>query len=224
MEAVLAARIGRLTLWGALLVGAWLVFREGAEQQGLRAEYQRLRATVGELTVTNPEMIHVTALETEDPLYFVWRVYLPREQTYQWQTLSPHGSSHGTANLGTNEPQQGFIRCRLRVVDGQIQKYVSRPGGSSYSTFGDADVARLLERPAEQLRVEQLGLDGPVVVGLNEVTTLLRLEYSDEFREEILAGSDDPHRRTYLEKPLVVFRFGTEQAFAVEEEPGAVAR
>ena len=214
----MSSRLIVLVLIVAIAAGGGLAIQGGIENRALRAEYERLRQLVGEMTVEDPAKIKVTAVPTEDPLEFVWRVHLPENQTYRWRTETSGGDSGEGTSL-QNVAQQYLIRFRFRNNEGVLHKFLARPGGSSYSTFGGQITASLLTDPDEQLRAQQLATDGPQVIELNEVATLLKLEFTNSFRNEISEklANESEYERRFLENPLVIVSFGTNEAFETKQ-------
>jgi hypothetical protein len=178
-----------------VLVGACLSIRAGLEYQRLRARHRSLMAEVGLLRVSDPNQIHLVAIDTGEPLHFAWQMYVPTGFAQQWQVQLGGGGSSTHISSSSSEPQFDLVRVRIRKEpDGRAAVWVKHRGGSSYTTLPPREI-EALER--SQWPIEQLGADGVAVVDGQEVATLVRLSDPE--------ASDKP--------PLMEIRFGSRQAF-----------
>ena len=86
----------------------------GKEVTELRAENQRLRDEVGEITIADPTKLHAIQVESGDELVWKWRVWLPAGHRYKLRSDGGEGEipksrfpTTGTTIWWTTKPGQG---------------------------------------------------------------------------------------------------------------------
>lgn len=184
-------RIVNVALLSATIVGAVMAFGSARELHGLQAEYERLRRTAGELTVTDPMQLHLQAIPTKEPLHFAWRVYLPAGQIRIAESTGKQGSS-GISTSWNAQPREVIARVRFTVnPSGQTGIYSNFGNSSGYWTLGSAEIFRALESHQKELEIEQLGSPALVRVKPGEAATLLRVRVPDFLVEEIHKSTAD---------------------------------
>jgi hypothetical protein len=181
------------------LVGAYVSVRAGWEYQRLLADHRRLAATVGLLSVNDPDKAHFVAIDTGDPLHFAWQMYVPAHFDVRWKMRHTTGSGEGGAG-GHPEPYFDVLRVRVRKeANERATMWVKELGASRMIRLSAGEFA-LLE--GGQLAIEQLGTDGTAIVDRQQVVTLLQLSDPDASSQQ----------------PLLEIRFGTPQAFQAQLE------
>lgn len=178
------------------VVGACFSIRAGLGYQHLRAKHRKLIAKVGRLQIEHPDKAHFVAIDTGEPLHYAWQMYVPASFDTQWKIL---GAGDGGSS-GSLQPYFDLVRVRVRKqANGGATLWIKELGGSRMLGL-DARQLALLE--GQRFAIEQLGSEGTAVVGREQVVTLIRLS--------------DPEQPN--ENPLVEIRFGTPQAFLLQEQ------
>ncbi len=171
---LMISRAVELLLIAVVLVGGVLAWRTGRERARLGAEYARLAKAAGDLTVADSTKIHILAIETDEPLHYAWRVYLPPNSR---RTLFRGGS--GTQSLMTATSQEGRVarvRIRQSAEKGRLQVYQSFERRSiTKPDLGDERLADLVHGHEGEIQVEQLGSGGVAVIDPAGSADLLRL-------------------------------------------------
>lgn len=200
-------RLINLTLLVGAVVGGLLALKSGRVHNALLQEHRRLERKVGDLDVADPSKAYLRSIATDDPLHFAWRVYLPAGFHARWETGSGYSSS---ANSNSRE----FIaRVRFREDEhGMLSMFTKQGGGSSSGGYGNKKVADLVRGRWNEMRIEQLGSDGVVVVDPDEVVSLLRLTLSEEMKAEA-KETLSRHYAKRFQDVFFEFRFGANSAF-----------
>ncbi len=184
-----------LALLLAAVVGGWLAIRGGMEYQRLREAHRQLAAEVGLLPVADPDQVHLVALKRDDPLDFAWQMYVPARFDKRWE-MRHEGGSTGHHGSGDQQPYFDLVRVRFRKNEnGQWEIWHKQRNGSGLSGIGSR--GDWLEHP-EDVVIDQAAADGIVQLDREHVLTLLHIKG---------------------EKTLLRLRFGTPEAFALEDKP-----
>jgi hypothetical protein len=163
-----------------ILVGLVFAWRTGQKRGEAQGEYDRLVRLTGDMPITDPNKIHVLALETDESLHFAWRIYLPPNCRF----VVRHNSG-GSSMSSHTEPQQFLARIRFREqADGRLQVFTKFHGGSSQSGFGDESLADFLRGRWDRIDVEQLGSGKVAVFPREEQVVLLRLTLPETLQGE----------------------------------------
>jgi hypothetical protein len=190
------SRLVQLSLVALTLVGLVMVWQSGHQRSAARAEYERLARLTGDLKISDPQKVHVLALETGEPLHFAWRVYLPPN----CRTTVRYEGGGSTSNY--SQPQNIIARVRFREhPPGRLQVYTKFAGSSSQSGFGDEALASFLQDRWDQIRVEQLGTGQTALVKLDEEAVLLKLSLPDDLAAQ--ASKEIDLRRHPIELPVL---------------------
>jgi hypothetical protein len=162
-----------------IMVGLAFAWRTGQERSDAQAEYDRLVRLTGDLPITDPQKIHVLALETGEELHFAWRIYLPPHCRF---VVRHH--SGGSSSSSHTDPQQFIARIRFREQRNGLQVFTKFSGGSSQSGFGDDSLADFLRGRWDRIDVEQLGSGKVAVFPREEQVVLLRLTLPETLQGE----------------------------------------
>jgi hypothetical protein len=163
-----------------VVVGGGLAWQTGWERARLTRERDRLAKLTGDMTITDPAMLHIRAIETGTPLDFAWRIYVPPNfQLIRTENAGVKGSSRSSA-------ANDFVaRVRFRRDDqGFLQVFTRFANGNTHGKIGDESLATLLQDRWDEIRVEQLGTTGTVRMTAGESAVLLRLSLPDDIRAE----------------------------------------
>lgn len=140
-----------------VLVGCVTFVRIQSQLSDLHKEHARISATVGQLTITDPKLVHMQAIETHHPWQWAWRVYLPDSSS---ASLSYYVGSGGSGSHGYSggSPREQICRVNLsRTEGGGFGLYVRALSGAGFSTFGSKELCDFLIEHRDQLKIEQLG-------------------------------------------------------------------
>jgi hypothetical protein len=163
-----------------VLSGAIMAWRSGRERSRLTERFARLVRATGDLTVADPSLVYLRAVETGEPLHYAWRVYFPPNYN---QIMS---SRNGMTSSGSSSSASEFLsRVRLRPDDrGAMQVYTHFANGSSISSIDGPQLTELLRGRWDKVRVEMIG--SPEVASLkpNQHAVLLRLTLPDDLIDE----------------------------------------
>lgn len=161
-------------LIAAVLVGGVFAWLTGRERARLGAEYARLVKSAGDLTITDPDKIHILALDTGEPLHYAWRVYLPPKHKLRMDSAS--GGSRGS-HVFSGGRGEFIARARLRVESGRgvVQVYRGIEYGSGTFSISNRKLTDLLAGHEREILAEQLGSGKVAVLDPDETSVLLRL-------------------------------------------------
>jgi hypothetical protein len=176
------SRVFDLTLFLAVIIGGVLAWQTGQKRSGLQREHERLARLVGDLPISDPSKLHLQALESDVPLYFKWRVYLP--PNYRLFVWSKSGSL-GTSS--SSQPSQFIAQMRIREnEEGLLHVYTQFHGGSSRMSLDDNEheLANFLRGKWHKIQVEQVGVNDVVVVEQDQSVVLLKLTLSEDLQIE----------------------------------------
>ena len=175
-----------LLLIGLTLVGCVAFVNIQRELALLSQEHSRIVSAVGEMEIVDPQLVHIKALKTDDPLLWQWRVYLPEAAKCNfYYSVGTRGSSNGSdmvssrsefiARIGLSKPRRG----------GAMQMFTRCVGHTGVSTFGNDEFADFLIEHRDQLKVEQLGSEGVRTIKAGEpAVSLLRVSLPDDLARE----------------------------------------
>lgn len=203
-------RLLNLSLLLAALVGAALAFAEQRRVAAIAGEHQRLTGLVGNLSVEDETKIHVLAIDTGEPMHFLWRIFVPANVDLRWQFKTIGGSSSSWGG-GDPEPTEMFLRYRMKVEDNWVNVFHSTNNSSGLSSLGGRKAPSLVERP-DLIEVQIAGADEVAVFEPDEVVDLLSLRCRPDAQEQL----DEPELWKWLdvEKPLATVRVGSKDAWA----------
>ena len=173
-------RVIEILLLVAIVPGAFLAWRTGAELSDLRAEYARLAGIVGDFQITDPKKVHVRALPTGDRLHFAWRFYLPPNYPLVLR------SNSGGSSMSTHSDAHEFIG-RIRLTEderGSLQIHTKFAGGGSRGGYGDRELLKFLRDRWDRIRIEQLGATEMKTIEPGKSALLLKLTFPEDLEKE----------------------------------------
>jgi|GEM_PF-3538054 len=188
--AAMTMRRHELILTILFLVGAVLLGHSTWRRIRLEPEFERLKRLTGELVPYDPTKGYVSALPSEEPLDFAWRLYLPAE----CRIYTRHGDGWG-ASGGLYDEMNTVIRLRFREVDGQWQFY--QQTGTTQKSNVEPRLADILSRGSHRLRVEQLGQEAVEELDMTKETSLLRITLPDDLEAEYKSRLTDRELRRF---------------------------
>jgi hypothetical protein len=178
-----------------VFIGGLLTWQAARERSRLSERYARLARITGDHPIADPSKVHLQALDTDEPMHFAWRVYLPPNYTtvVTGRCFSEEVSSRSWVGPSPGTGPSDFIgRVRFRVEPQEGAMQVSTRFGRGESVRGIAHkaLAERLRAGWDRVRVEQLGAPGLAVLEPNQPAVLLRLTLPDDLQEEARKWGD----------------------------------
>ena len=202
-----------LVLFIATVIGAVLVFQSSSLRNKLTRDHQRLKLKTGSLTITDPTLVHIRAIDTGEPLNFAWRVYVPPNFDLAYRCSSGGGSG------SNNVAWEGIFRVRLKEVGGDYHLYHRFAGGSGRRSLGSPELKQFFDKHPgylDKLIVEQLGASEIVTFDPMEVKTLIKISLPDDMLQEAKSElSKWEYQR--IEKQVEWMRIGSRNA--INQDP-----
>jgi hypothetical protein len=172
-------RFLEFVLIAIVFVGAVFSWQTGRERSRTFAEYKRLERMTGYLSIPDPSKVYARALETEDPLHFAWRIYLPPKYK---QIVRYHS---GSSSSWRSDATEIIGRVRFREDErGVLSVYTRFSGGSGMSSIGDKTLVEFLREYQGQIQIEQLGKNEAAVIEPNQSAVLLKLTLPEHLHEQ----------------------------------------
>lgn len=195
----------------ALICGAIAAWKTGRERHQLSHNYARLARITGDLPIADPSKLYFVALETSEPMHYVWRIYLPPNYRFVL-TSGGNGGGGGSGTSWSSGPKEFIGRVRFRESnDGRLEVYSSFAGGSSCRSIGDESLAQFLPSHWDRLQVEQLAGDGLVVVDPGKSAVILRIKVPDDLAKEGRTTLSR-HAQVYLGSTLFELKLGPDSS------------
>lgn len=173
-------RVLDLVLLVVIVIGGYFAWRTGSKRYELSKTAARLSRKTGDLVISDPSLVYVQALPTQEPLHFAWRVYLPPSYNLNVRT-----QSGGMSSFSSSQAHEFIARVRFREdADGMLHVYTHFAGGASRSNVGDEKLAKLLHGRWGRIKVEQLGADELATLNPGRAAVLLKLALPDDMIHE----------------------------------------
>lgn len=177
------------------LVGVYLALQSGMERASFTAHVTRIEKKIGTFKITDPKLIHIQAVETENPLEFAWRIYLPAN--YSMKVVQSCDTAGATTSQSTRVTPTEFIaRVMLRESNGLLECYSSFNASGSLQGFQGSLYAAAVREQFGRLKIEQLGKSGPTTYQPNEDLTLLKISLPPELLQSMKLNFTDPNSNT----------------------------
>lgn len=184
-----------LSLIVLTLIGGYLAVQSGRQRASLSSQVTRIEKRIGSFPISDPRLVHIQALETENPLEFKWRVYLPAN--FKMTRVVHSDSSASTrGRMHISNPKELIAKVQFRENNGRIECYSDFGPASSVMEFPQSLHAAVLSEKVDQLQIEQLGKNGLVTFAPNEEFTVLRITVPNELQESMKSRFDDLRQRS----------------------------
>ena len=213
----------RLLNWLLLtlaLVGAAMVIANWPRLRRLESEQRRLEARIGRLEIRDRSQAAIVAIKTDEPYHFAWRIYSPREGSFWLRTGSVGGQSTLSGSLHMD--REIVVRCRFIFENDSVKHFIRSSGSSMTAGLFGAGAADFLESNWDRMIVTCVGQTGTQIIDPNVVTDLLSVTVPPELVPEAIEKLGSV--KVIGTEPLVLIRFGTEDAFADEEKRASEGR
>lgn len=176
-------RFVNILLLVATVVGAYQAIQSLRILQTVQAEQTRIIAKVGELDITDRKLMHVRALESDGPLQFAWRVYLPAGVS---GVVTGNGGG-GSSSHGFGDSSDSEFIARVGISQskaGHIALYQKFGNGSGLHTFGTPEFLAFVIREQHRLQVVRLADKQTQRPAKGETITLLKISMPDDLAAE----------------------------------------
>ncbi len=174
------------------IVGGYLALQSGMERASFTAHVTRIEKKIGTFKITDPTLIHIQAVETENPLEFAWRVYLPAN--YFMNLVQSSDTAGATSSWSTNvKPAEFMARVILRESNGLLECYSSFNSASSVRVFQGSLYAAAVREQFGRLNIEQLGKSELTTHAPNRDLTLLKISLPTELLQSMKLDFIDPN-------------------------------
>ncbi len=185
------------------LIGGYYAWQSGTERAGLMSQIARIEKRIGSFPIVDPTLVHVLAIETQQPLEFAWRIYLPanfkmtRVQTFNQSGSSSWGSSRSDAS-------EFIARVVLREHNGSLECFNSFNSSSGLSSTQSPIHAIAIREHWKNLKIDQLGKPTLAIIQPDEETTLLRISLPSELFESLNLKHKDSSNPSMTEDLLQI--------------------
>ncbi len=187
-----------------IIYGVFESWKLQSKLSKLKNETSRLTKQFGDLEVTDPSMIHIRAISTGEPLHFAWRVYLPAN--YNGQNMLKTGGGTSTSSGSSSQPDNFVARVRFYMDEnGNACVYETWRNGSGKHSIGSKSFLEFLKAHAQELKIEQAGLDETKIIKPGQTLPVLRIELPSELIEQHPEVFSDESLRYYIPE-LLLFR------------------
>ncbi len=139
----------------------------------LKKTYADLVSKTGELPPSNPNEIAMLRIETDEPLYFAWRIRFPPNQKLRLVKTNGMGSS-SSSSISEGET---FYRLRMRIVGNMIDVFTVSDTSQSVMNFQTDDPELLHQLQTSPERVIQTITDEKPhqILAADEPVEILRI-------------------------------------------------
>jgi hypothetical protein len=182
--------IDGLLLLLALLGGYWAI-QSNTQLSFLSKDVTRMETKVGALEIVDPDKIHILALETDSPLEYAWRIYVPAK--YPFGIKEFVGSNFSTGTSSANSKPREFVgRLRLTEKDGCLRSMSQFAGGSMATEVAlpkeivEAEFTDKLDR----LHIYQAGRHQTVMLAKDAEMDLFRIDLRPNAKESESGSTD----------------------------------
>ena len=177
-------RIVNLLLLTIALIGGYFAWQSGQERAALLSHIASIEKRIGSFPIVDPTLVHVQAIDSQQPLEFAWRIYLPANyQMTLHQSFDPYGSSSWGGSA--SEPAEFIARVVLREKNGSVACYTSLNNSSGVSGTNSTIHSVAIREQWDHLQIEQLGKPALAIIQPDEEMTLLRISLPSELFESL---------------------------------------
>lgn len=199
-------RIVSLLLLTIALIGGYYAWQSGTERAGLLSQIARIEKRIGSFPIVDPTLVHVQAIETQQPLEFAWRIYLPANfKMTRVQTFNQSGSS-SWGSSSSSVASEFIARVVLREHNGSLECFTSFNHSSGVSSTQSPIHTVAIREHWNNLNIDQLGKPTLAIFQPDEETTLLRIALPSELFESLKSKLKDS-MNPYMTEDLLQIRF-----------------
>jgi hypothetical protein len=192
-----------LLLFTIALIGGYYAWQSGKERAGLLSQIAPIEKRIGSFPIVDPTLVHVQAMETQQPLEFAWRIYLPANfKMTLLQTFNQNGSSSwGGSNT---QPSEFIARVVLREHNGSIECFTRFNNSSGVSSMQSPIHVIAIREHWEHLKIEQLGKPTLASIQPDGESTLLRISLPSELFDSLKGKHKDSSNPSMTEDLLQI--------------------
>jgi len=185
------------------LIGGYFAWQSGQERAALLSQIARIEKRIGSFPIVDPTLVHVRAIDTQQPLEFAWRIYLPAHfKMTNAQTFDPSGTNY--YHYSGSEPSEFIARVILREHNGSMECYTSFNFSSGVSSTQNPLHLIAIREQWEHLHIEQLGKPELAKFQPNEEMPLLRISLPSELFESLKLKHKDSKSQSMTEDLLQI--------------------
>ena len=164
--------------------------QSGQQRASLSSQVARIEKRIGTLPISDPRLVHIRALETENRLEFAWRIYFPANFKMM-RVIYSDSSGSGWGRMQISNPKEIIAKVQFRENNGRVECYSDFGQASTVMELRQPIHAALLREKMDQLKIEQLGKDGLVTFEPDEEFTVLRITVPKDLQESMKSKFDD---------------------------------
>ncbi|MCC9605025.1 hypothetical protein LOC68_25035 [Blastopirellula sp. JC732] len=208
---VILQRILKLALVVAFVIGVVMFGLAKREQASIKAEYDRLTATFGEMPPGSPDRFQILRVPTDEPWHLAWRIQHPQNVPLRIENyIAFGGGSCGSgSSISSASGQESLIRFRVDFDQQQMRCFLKHPFGGSTCGSGSDVEAEAFRKYWDELKIETISSTSPESFAQEKVIDLIRITAPEKF-------SDGSTPRCGKDGLCLLIRIGTQAAFDEE--------
>jgi len=164
--------------------------QSGWQRTSRSSQVARIEKRIGSFPISDPKLVHIQALETENPKEFAWRIYFPANYK---MTLVQRSNSSGSSSSGISfaNPTETIFRVRFRENNGLVECFSNLGSSSSLTGIQPPIYAAAILKQWDRLEIEQPGKDRLVTCEPDQEFTFLSIKIPSELLESMKSRFDN---------------------------------
>lgn len=161
-----------------LIAGAKLVM-QGQEYRALSQERNQLLEKLDGFRVRDPGKYLVQAVDTDDPMLFMWRVHKPGGfETEYWAEFGRDFCDFGCGGSWKSELER--VSARFEFVGDKLYVDIQTARGGHRARVGGAELVPIFQQHWDDLEIEILGQGGAVEIDVNQEVVFMHITVPNE--------------------------------------------
>ena len=161
-----------------LVTGAKLVM-QGQEYRALSQERNQLLEKLDGFRVRDPGKYLVQAVDTDDPMLFMWRVHKPGGfETEYWAEFGRDFCDFGCGGSWKSELER--VSARFEFVGDKLYVDIQTARGGHRARVGGAELVPIFQQHWDDLEIEILGQGGAVEIDVNQEVVFMHITVPNE--------------------------------------------
>ena len=190
-----------------LIFGAKLVMR-GQEYRTLAQERSELLEKLDGFRVRDSSKYLVQAVDTGDPMLFMWRVHKPGGlRTGYLKRIADRGANV-FAFGGSWENKLERVSARFEFFGDELYVDMQTARGGHRTRVVDAELLAICQQHWEDLEIEVLGQEGAIEIDVNQEVVLLHIVVPDKLVTKLEAMFGKTSRFSKPKQSCYRFSFG----------------
>ena len=190
-----------------LISGAKLVM-SGQEYRTLAQERSELVDKLDGFRVRDSSKYLVQAVDTDDPMLFMWRVHKPGGFRTGYLNRIADKGANVFAFGGSWENKLERVSARFEFVGDELYVDMQTARGGHRTRVVDAELLAICQQHWEDLEIEVLGQEGAIEIDVNQEVVLLHVVVPDKLVTELEAKFGKTSRFSKPKKSCYRFSFG----------------